>query len=389
MLLLVTGFLVVGISKTSKVETKFDTRKMYLLSADPVRDGYAPAKSRDFFEKLPARLRAAGPVESVALAGQEPYSLSDPDKQLSGEGGNSDSMLDEVVSETIGPGYFATLNEPMLEGREFSEQDQQQVDAALSNQVNGKDFALPVVINDTAERKLFGKNDGLGKELKDDGRRYEVVGVIRDLKDGMGDAQAVIYFPLTERDFEKPATGGITVLVRSRNGTDALGGIRQEIANLDPNVNIFNVQTLSDYLDRSRATTKLAVQTYGGIGIFGLVLAAIGLAGVTGYAVAQRRKEIAIRTALGSSKAQVLRLVLREGAVMVSVGTVLGFAGAIVLAKMLSSLLTIVDQLRAGMSDPALLIGAPVILATVALLACYVPARRSARIDPLVALREE
>jgi putative ABC transport system permease protein len=389
MLLLVTGFLVVGISKTSKVETKFDARKMYLLSADPVRDGYAPAKARDFFEKLPARLRAAGPVESVALAGQEPYSLSDPDKQLSGEGGNSDSMLDEVVSETIGPGYFATLNEPMLEGREFSEQDQQQADAALSNQVNGKDFALPVVINDTAERKLFGNNDGLGKELKDDGRRYEVVGVIRDLKDGMGDAQAVIYFPLTGRDFERPATGGITVLVRSRNGTDALGGIRQEIANLDPDVNLFNVQTLSDYLDRSRATTKLAVQTYGGIGIFGLVLAAIGLAGVTGYAVAQRRKEIAIRTALGSSKGRVLRLVLREGAVMVGVGTVVGFVGAIGIAKMLSSLLTVMEQLRAGMSDPALLIGAPVILATVALMACYVPARKSARIDPLAALREE
>jgi len=105
--------------------------------------------------------------------------------------------------------------------------------------------------------------------------------------------------------------------------------------------------------------------------------------------VAQRRKEIAIRTALGSSKAQVLRLVLREGAVMVSVGTVLGFAGAIGIAKMLSSLLTVVEQLRAGMSDPTLLIGAPVILATVALMACYVPARRSARIDPLVALREE
>ncbi len=389
-LLLVTGFLVIGISRTSSVETKFDARKMYLLSVDPVRDGYAPEKARDFFEKLPARLRAAGPVESVALAGQEPYSLSDLDKQLSSEGGDSPNALDQVVTETVGPGYFATLNEPMLEGREFSEQDQQQMDAALSNEANGaKNVALPVVINETAERKLFGNQEALGKRLKGDGRGYEVVGVIRDLKDGMGNAQPVVYFPLTWRDFERPAAGGITIVVRSKNGTDALGGIRKEITNLDPNVNVFNVQTLNDYLDRSRATTKAAIQTYGGIGVFGLLLAAIGLAGVTAYAVAQRRKEIAIRTALGSSKAQVLRLVLREGAVMVSVGTVLGFAGAIALAKMLSSLLTIVDQLRAGMSDPRLLIGAPVILAAVALLACYVPARRSARIDPLVALREE
>ena len=173
-------------------------------------------------------------------------------------------------------------------------------------------------------------------------------------------------------------------------GADALSGIRKEIEFIDPNLNILNVQTLSDYLDRSRASLRFSAQSYAGIGVFGLVLAAIGLAGITAYAVAQRRKEIAIRTALGATRGQVVRLVLREGAALVTVGTVLGFLGAIAMAKVLAALASMfVDALRFGTTDPLLLIGAPLLLAAVAMLACYLPARRSATIDPLQALREE
>ena len=135
---------------------------------------------------------------------------------------------------------------------------------------------------------------------------------------------------------------------------------------------------------------RFSVQTYGGIGLFGLVLAAIGLAGVTAYSVAHRRKEIAIRTAVGASKVQVLWLVLREGTALTTVGTVLGFLGAIGLAKALSALTSIfTDALRVGTDDPRLLVGAPFLLATVATLACYLPARRSNHVDPMKVLREE
>jgi putative ABC transport system permease protein len=214
--------------------------------------------------------------------------------------------------------------------------------------------------------------------------------VVRDLKNGIGISQSVIYLPLTPRDFARPPAGGITILMRSDAGTDALSGIRNEIASIDLNLNIFDVQTLSDHLDRSRSSTRFSIQTYGAIGLFGLVLVAIGLAGITAYAVAQRRKEIAIRTALGASRAQVLRLVLREGAALVSVGTVLGFLGAMVMAKILSALTSIfVEALRVGTDDPRLLVGAPVLLAAVTMLACYVPARRSTQVDPLKALCEE
>jgi ABC-type antimicrobial peptide transport system permease subunit len=182
----------------------------------------------------------------------------------------------------------------------------------------------------------------------------------------------------------------MTILVRSDAGTDALDGIRSKIASIDPNLTIFNVQTLSEYLERSRSSTKFSVKKYGGIGVFGLVLAAIGLAGVTAYSVAQRRKEIAIRMALGARRAQVLRLVLREGTALVSIGTVLGFLGAMAMAKILSALTNIfVEALRVGTNDPRLLIGAPLLLAAVAMLACYVPARRATKIDPLKGLRQE
>ena len=168
-----------------------------------------------------------------------------------------------------------------------------------------------------------------------------------------------------------------------------MGNIRHEIAATDPNLNLFNVRTLSDYLERSRSAERFAVSTYGGIGLFGLVLSAIGLAGVTAYAVAQRRKEIGIRMALGSRKGQVLLLVLREGIGLVGAGTVLGLLGAFALAKILSSLTSVfVEVLKIGADDPRLLVGAPLLLAGLAMLACYIPARRAASIDPLQALRE-
>jgi putative ABC transport system permease protein len=122
----------------------------------------------------------------------------------------------------------------------------------------------------------------------------------------------------------------------------------------------------------------------------GLILACIGLAGVTAYAVARRRKEIGIRMALGARGFQVLRLVMKEGAVMVAIGSAIGFAGAVLISRALSSLTFQLNQLFAQRTnDPLLLIGAPLLLAGVALLACYLPASRSARMDPLTALRDE
>jgi predicted permease len=387
MLLLLTGFLVMGINETSKVRTAFDTHRMYLLSIDPVRDGYASEKSQALFEKISDRLKRAEEVHGFALAAQPPFTQNDDDAahQLTVEGsGESSRVQQSMIEESVGAGYFAALSEPMRGGREFEERDQwNRADVS-------KDFSLPVILNETAEHRFFGDQNAIGKHLKDETRSYEVVGLVRDLKNGISISQSIVYLPLAARDFERPPAGGITLMVRSDAGTDALSGIRRAIGFVDPNLNIFHEQTLSDYLDRSRASTRVSIQTYGGIGAFGLVLAAIGLAGITAYAVAQRRKEIAIRTALGATKAQVLRMVLSEGTALVGVGTLLGFLGATAMVKILSSLTSIfVEVLRVGTGDLRLVLGAPLLLAAVTMLACYLPARRSARIDPLKALRME
>jgi predicted permease len=390
MLLLITGFLVLGFSRTGSAQTAFDANKMYVLSIDPVRDGYSAEKAQALFEELPERLRRLGAVRYVALAEQPPFSI------LGGSGslttkldvGAAAVTLKSVARDKVGAGYFAALSEPVLGGREFEERDQR-IDARTDG---SKGVALPMILNQSAAHGLFGDANPVGRRITEDTQSYEVIGVVRDLKSGFvtGQSAAVMYLPLTRRDFAQPPAGGMTIMVRSDAGTDALGGIRREIASIDPNLAVFNVRTLAEYLDMSKAYMRIATNMYGGIGVFGLVLAAIGLAGVTAYAVARRRKEIGIRMALGSTKGQVLRLVLREGIVLVAVGTVLGLLGAIVMSRGLSALTDIFTQaFQTGASDPRLLIGAPLLLAGLAMLACYIPARRSAKIDPLKALREE
>jgi predicted permease len=384
MLLMITGFLVMGLSQASSIQTKFDPHTMYLLSIDPVRDGYAPEKAQALFEKLPERLRTAGAaVRSVALAAQPPFSFEHRTTQLTEEDSHGASRVQKPVDEeTVGAGYFAALSEPMLAGREFTELDQR-------TQARGSK-TLPVVLNETAARGFFGNGDAIGGRLRGDEHSYGVVGVVRDLKNGLGVSRSVIYLPLTQRDFARPPAGGMTILVRSDAGTDALSRIRREITSIDPNLNIFYVRTLSDYLELSRSSERFAASAYAGIGVFGLVLSAIGLAGVTAYAVAQRRKEIGIRMALGARKGQVLALVLREGTALIGVGTVLGFLGAFAVAKALSAVTNVfVESLKIGTNDPRLLLGAPLLLAGLAMLACYLPARRAAKIDPLNALRQE
>jgi ABC-type antimicrobial peptide transport system permease subunit len=318
------------------------------------------------------------------MAAQAPFAIEDEDSAspftVADSQGTSRTQI-SAVPQTVGPGYFAALSEPVLAGREFADLDERtQPDSSK---------ALPVVLNESAAQGFFGAGNAIGRHVRDEKQSYEVVGVVNNLKNSFGPTLPVIYLPLTQRNFVRPPADGITIMVRSDAGADALAAIRRQMSSLDPNLNLFNVRTLSEFLELSRASQRFAVDTYGGIGIFGLVLAAIGLAGVTAYSVAQRRREIGIRMALGARKAQMLRLVLREGAALVSVGTVLGFLGAFGLSKMLSALTKVIaDVLKVGTNDPRLLVGAPLLLAALALLACYIPARRAARIDPMKALRE-
>ncbi len=210
---------------------------------------------------------------------------------------------------------------------------------------------------------------------------------------GKGQCQGAVpvaYLRLTKNEFAHPPLNGMIVMIRSDRGLDGMEGVRAEMAVIDPNVAVFNVRSLASQVGDSLAYLRMGEFIYGGIGLFGLILAAIGLAGVTAYSVARRRKEIGIRMALGARKGQVLRLVLREGGSLVIAGSVLGLLGAIALSRIATAFSSLFGPaFEAGAHDPRLIIGAPLLLAALAMLACYVPARRSAKIDPLVALREE
>jgi predicted permease len=391
LLLLVAGFLVLGIMNGNSIHTNFDQKTMVFLFIDPVRDGYTPDKAQAFFERLPERLRSAPAVNSFALAAQPPYLPGDdPDFQLTVDDPRASSPVQkEVLKQTVGAGYFAVLKEPILKGREFEESDQR-VDAEETIATGAPVVRLPLVLNEKAAHALFGEDNTIGEHLRGDRRAYEVVGVVPNMKDASGSTRPIAYLPLTRHDFAQPPGGGITIIARGHSAEDALGGVRSVVASMDPNLTLFNTQSLSEYLVLIRSAMRSALRTFGGIGLFGLVLSAIGLAGVTGCAVAQRRKEIGIRMALGARNSQVLGLVLREGATLIAVGTVIGFLGAVALAKALSAITSAFsDAFTVGVDDPRLLIGAPLLLAFVALLACYIPARRAAKIDPLEALRQE
>jgi len=390
MLLLITGFVLMGFARGYQVQTNFDPKTMTMASIDPVRDGESPEKALDFFAKLPQRLKDSGRFSSIALTTLPPFATVEDDdgEQLTADDPQAAQRMQQpAIKESIGAGYFAALDEPMLSGREFNDLDER----SLMEPVTGSaPRTLPVVINETAAVKLFGSTTAIGRHLKSGSRGYEVIGIVHDLKSGMGVKKAIAYVALSRDDFARPPASGITILVRTGPGLDGTAALREVLSGLDPRLVPFHVETLSEQLAMSRRGIRSAMWTYGGIGGFGLILSAIGLAGVTAYAVAQRKREIGIRMALGANKGQVLRLVLREGIALIAAGMLLGFAGTVLVSKALGAVTSVLaDALAMGTNDPRLLVGAPALLAALALVACYVPARAAAQIDPLKTLQSD
>jgi len=224
-----------GLGKTNALKTNLDANTRFLLSIDPVRDGYSPEKSQALSERLPERLKAVRSVRGIALAAQAPFSAANGTVQIAVEKSPSDSSptLERVAKETIGAGHFATLSEAMLAGREFGQRDQQiEIPADGS-----KTIALPIVLNESAARALFGNRNAIGRRVTEEKQSYEVVGIAHDLKNGIANEDqpaAVMYLPFTRRDFASPPAGGITVLVRSEADVDALRAVRRAIVSEDP-----------------------------------------------------------------------------------------------------------------------------------------------------------
>jgi len=218
---------------------------------------------------------------------------------------------------------------------------------------------------------------------------FEIVGVAKDVsEDFVAQKQKpAIYFPLRPSDYARPSLRGVTLMARGAPGADVFGAVRREISGIDAALTPFNARTMPEQVEQFMTPLRSATRTYAFIGMFGLALAVVGIAGVTAYSVAQRGHEIGIRMALGAKKGDVLGLVMKEGVILVAAGTAVGLAMAWVGMRVLAGLLSTVATVK--VSDPMLIAGAPALLAVLALAACYAPARRSTRIDPVITLRQE
>jgi hypothetical protein len=332
---------------------------------------------------LPDRLIEAGGVEAAALLDSQPFQqFALPTTTASIPGGAPETeTIQRVAVQTVGPGFFATLGVPVQRGVEFSHQDFHSMLASGA--------AIPAVINHTAA-ELLGV-DPLGRIFRLEDRVLQVAGIVKyGLPPPFGMASSpTVFLPLTVQDLQRPRPQGIPVLVRTLEG-DGLEHARRVLKRIDASLTMFNARTVHDQIDDLYMVVRYTQAVYAVVGLFALVLASVGLAGVTAHAAMSRRKEIGIRMALGARSLQVLGLVMREGAIMTAAGACIGIAFAFGLARMLMAIDSQLGQaLLLGTSNPIRLLAGPAILIAVTALACYLPARRSAHVNPLVALREE
>lgn len=405
MLLIVLALMSIGIQTTMGVRAGFDAHNLYLLSLDPVRDGYSSEKVGDFLEKLLERIQALPTVAAATLTESIPVSLPSRFLSLSvptDRVGHSD-IADAVASHVVGKDYFETIGVPIQLGRAFLRSDETSdtkavvVSQALVQRLwpgenpIGRRFE---VANDVLmpPKILPGSFDYRAQVGTGDVHRYQVVGVAGDVAEGLvvQKPRPAVYFPMNDLTFQRPSLDGVTLIFRGTPGANPTDAVQNEIARLTATVTPFNLMSMNQHVEQFMSPLKMAAWTYGTIGVFGLLLACVGLAGMSAYSVSQRRQELAVRMAVGAQKRDVLALVIGEGAALLAAGTVLGMTLAVAAERAVSSMSSPASQVNTtNSSNPVVLIGAPLLLIVLGLLACYLPARRSAAIDPARALRQE
>jgi putative ABC transport system permease protein len=278
-----------------------------------------------------------------------------------------------IFTQIITPDYFKTMRIPLLRGRFFDEHDV----------AGGKPV---VMINDSTARRYFAAHDPIGLHVTGTREKIsmEIVGVVADVKTGGLTAQIVeeMYQPLEQSPISR-----MTLVVRSKTDASAIvSAARHKIAELDPDLPLANVASMKEVIAASGRVTqsRLTAQFTGTFALLALLLTAVGIYGIVTYSVAQRTQEMGLRMALGASRSDVLRLVIAQGMRFVLVGIAIGFAAALALTRLIKTLL-----FGTSATDPLTFATVIAVLISVSCLACYIPARRAARLDPLVALRCE
>jgi hypothetical protein len=388
MMLAAGGLFARGAVKASAANPGFSYERQLLVSTDPALVQYDEARGRTSYRDVLARVRALPGVAAVGMATTVPFGEFHEGDAVERLGGPARPDLSAHVNATyraIGSDYFRALNLPMVRGREFTVEEELSPTAPRV-----------AIVDERLARRLFGADDPIGQMIryaarpgettKHNGEGLQIVGIAAPIRDDLFDREAepAIYEP-----WGRNYRSNMLLHVRAeRTGAEAdlLAAIRRVMREYDPNLPVLQATTMTAFHDRSLALW--AVRSGGRLfvifGVLALLLAVVGLYGVKSYIVSQRTREIGIRMALGARPADVLRMLLREGAGLAAAGIALGLPLAAALGFTLSSLLYDVKPL-----DPVVFTVAPLLLALAALVATWLPARRATRVTPLTALRAD
>jgi predicted permease len=384
LLVVVAGLLVRAQERVSSVNPGFDARGIEVASVDLSLAGYSNTTGPSFVRQLLDRVRELPGVQTATIADRIPEPgriLSMFGEELHVPGFQTSNGRPFMPNwSMVEPGYFDTLRIALIAGRDFSEMD-------------SANAPLVAIVPETTARRLFGEEDPVGKVLTWRSNRPNapattrtlmVIGVARDLNDNRrpsGDSRSLpVYVPLQQRYSPR-----LEILTRATQGQRLASQIRTLVASLDPDLPILNLQMLDDQLSGPvEVQLRIAASVSGSLGLVGVLLAGIGIYGVVAQSVARRTREIGIRIAIGAPRGDVVGMILRQGMFLVLMGGIVGLLLAGAASRLLISLLFGLSPL-----DLLTFVGAALLFAAIGLLACYIPARRAARVDPLVALRYE
>jgi predicted permease len=388
-LLTSAGLFIRSAQRAANVEPGFRLDHGMLVEVDPSLAGYDEAHCRQVFGTLIERLGSIPGVETVSLAGSVPFGIfslgrgiqraSDPPPAPSDPSGKGTLVYPRF--NIVGQDYFKTLGIPLLRGRPF----------VTVETAGGKSSVA--ILDKAAAAKLWPHEEAVGKHIRmmmGDGKTQdaEIVGVVGTVQDNIfgGESQPHLYVPFGQ-EFQSDINIHLKVAVQGKEAeTRLLDTIRREIRSVDAHLPVLALRTLRQHLEGSFdlwivRTGARMFTIFGGVA---LLMAMVGLYGVRAYTVARRTREIGIRMALGADAVATLRMILREGLIVTSIGAGIGLLLSVAAGRLLGSFLYKVSG-----ADPLVFLTATILLSAISLLACYLPARNAARVEPMVALRSE
>lgn len=384
LLLIGAGLVLRSLEKIRPTRLGFSSENVLVAPIQLDENKYDPPKVREFRRQLAERVAALPEVQSVSLVNEPQIRFMGGARssiEIEGyhPGPSEDMQIDAFLA---GPHYFTNMRVPLVQGRDFDERD-------------GDGAPCVAVINEAFVQRYFGDGVALGKHLikSEYGREArkvpcEIVGIMRDNAWQSLEKQIRPSYALALQQSNRIRT---TLLVSTAGDPkNLITSVRNTIRELDPKIPVADVQTLNDFFSIGLFPFRLLAIVMGGCGVLALLLAMLGIYGIVSYSIAQRTREMGIRMALGALQKDILKLVIGQGMFLVSIGLGLGLLLSFVLTRLLtSSLLDLELPLPVSATDPLTFSIVTLLLAAVALIACYIPARRATKIDPMEALRYE